>query len=427
MGTTDYMQALQKHIVTKGTTYNKHYCTVALCCPSRANLWTGRLAHNTNVTAVRPPYGGYNKVVKQGINDDYLPIWMQNAGYNTYYAGKLWNAYGWRNYNNPRPKGWTNSDIMVDPNTYRYWDSAFSRNGDTPVHHPGEYSPDVVTKKASEYLDEALASDKPWLLVAAPVAPHVQVVPPPNKHSEPPACAPRHEGLFKDVKVPRTANFNPRHQSGVSWVKTLPLLNETVIEYNDEMHRARLRALQSVDDMIEELMAKLEDHGDLDNTYVIYTSDNGYHISQHRMHPGKQCAFETDINIPFFVRGPGVPAGATTDDVTSHSDIAPTFLQLAGQSLRDDFDGSPMPLSASEFGSGKQEHTQAEFWGRSNTEGIYGYDSPATKKARTNHAYKAVRVLGAEHNVYYSVWCTNEHEFYDMNVREHYQHDLYRS
>lgn len=86
-----HMAYLQSHIVTKGVTFDCHFCTVALCCPSHATLWTRKAAHNHNVTDVAPPHGGYPKVVARGINDDYLPLWMQEAGYNIYFAGKLWN------------------------------------------------------------------------------------------------------------------------------------------------------------------------------------------------------------------------------------------------------------------------------------------------------------------------------------------------
>ena len=90
-------------------------------------------------------------------------------------------------------------------------------------------------------------------------------------------------------------------QTGVSWIKNLPRLNDTVIAYNDEFQRSRLRALQSVDEGVERLIKSLEEKGLLENTYIFYTTDNGYHISQHRMHPGKECGYETDIHIPLIV------------------------------------------------------------------------------------------------------------------------------
>lgn len=106
------MPLLQKHVINEGTTFAQHRCTIAICCPSRVNIWTGRAGHNTNVTDLFPPYGGYPKFVEEGLNDDWLPLWMQDAGYNTYYAGKLFNAHTLDNYNDPHVRGFNSSDFL---------------------------------------------------------------------------------------------------------------------------------------------------------------------------------------------------------------------------------------------------------------------------------------------------------------------------
>ncbi|KAK1705628.1 alkaline-phosphatase-like protein, partial [Colletotrichum acutatum] len=98
LGSLDYMPYVQKHFVQQGTYYRKHFCTIAICCPSRVSLLTGQAAHNTNVTYVTPPHGGYPKFVSQGYNDKYLPVWLQDAGYNTYYTGKLFNSHSTENW-----------------------------------------------------------------------------------------------------------------------------------------------------------------------------------------------------------------------------------------------------------------------------------------------------------------------------------------
>lgn len=106
----EYQPLLKKHITDQGTTFSKHYCTISICCPSRVSLLTGRAAHNTNVTDVSPPYGGYPKFLSEGWNEKYLPVWLQDAGYNTYYTGKLMNGQSTTTYNNPFPAGWTGTD-----------------------------------------------------------------------------------------------------------------------------------------------------------------------------------------------------------------------------------------------------------------------------------------------------------------------------
>lgn len=123
-------------------------------------------------------------------------------------------------------------------------------------------------------------------------------------------------------------------------------------------------------------MTVLEDQPEvLENTYLIYTSDNGYHLGQHRLPPGKSCNIEEDINVPFIARGPGIPKGKTVTFPTSHTDVAPTFLQLAGIPLREDFDGVPIPMTddAQDPSILRSEHVNVEFWKRGFLEGE-GFD-----------------------------------------------------
>lgn len=376
----------QEHLVQKGTTYPNHFCSVALCCPSRANLWTGRMPHNTNVTDVTPPYGGYPKVVQAGWNDNYLPLWMQDAGYNTYYAGKLWNALTVQNYDKPVPKGFNGSDLLLDPYTYRYYFARMSRNGQKPVNYDGQYSTDVITRKAEGFLDEAFNHpDRPWMLTVAPNAPHANGSHDPTTDASwygQPVYPPRYADMFKDYKIPRDDSFNKLIDGAVSWVENIPELNQTVVDYLDEFQRCRLRALQVVDDMIGRLVDKLDKAGVLDNTFIFYSTDNGYHLGQHRMQPGKNCGYgifcfavfdfyvhmlirssDTDIHIPLIIRGPGIPENKTLDIITSHTDLAPTFLSIAG-TTRPGLDGKKIPGTNATATDLKAEHVAIEYWGR---------------------------------------------------------------
>ncbi|KAI1367536.1 alkaline-phosphatase-like protein [Xylaria arbuscula] len=416
-----YMPFVQKHLVEKGTSFNKHYCTTALCCPSRVTLWTGKAAHNTNVTDVNPPYGGYPKFVNQSLNDNYLPVWLQEAGYNTYYTGKLFNSHTVLNYDDPYPRGYTGSDFLLDPFTYEYLNSTFQRNQDAPRSYEGEYSTDVMAEKAYGFLDDAVRDleNSPFFLTVAPIGPHANVHVTVISATETTSLfteaipAKRHENLFENVTVPRTDNFNPDQPSGANWLLDLPQQNQSNIDYNDHFYRQRLRALQAVDEMVDGLITRLEDYGILENTYFIYSSDNGYHIGQHRMQPGKMCGYEEDINVPFVIRGPGIAANYETNIVSSHTDLAPTFLELLGIPLRDDFDGKPIPVTPKSLespGNAQREHVNVEYWGNLLTEGEYN------RAAFGHNTYKAIRLYSTEFSLYYSVWCTNEHELYDMTV-----------
>ncbi|KAJ5104419.1 hypothetical protein NUU61_001766 [Penicillium alfredii] len=428
VGGLDTMKNLTNLVAKKGATYNKHYCSVALCCPSRANMWSGRMPHNTNVTNVEPPYGGYPQVVKTGMNDDYLPIWMQKAGYKTYYVGKLWNAHTEENYDAPFAKGFDQSDFLLDPWTYRYNNARMTRNNKKPVHYDGSYSTDVLSDKAAGFLDDALKDpSKPWMLTVAPNAPHSNGSHDPSKGTTwfgEPVSAPRHKGLFENEQVPRDASFNKLIENGVGWTKDLPALTEKEIKYIDYFHQQRLRALQAVDEMVGRLVQKLEKKGELDNTYIIYSTDNGYHLGQHRMQPGKNCGYETDISVPLIIRGPGVPEGASMDVVTSHTDIAPTFLSIAGVADKDmpkDLDGKKIPTTKDESDKhDRTEHVAVEYWGGAVAEGIYGLISPKSKHGfHEENTYKAVRLVSDDYSLYYSVWCTNVRELFDMKEDPH--------
>lgn len=308
-----------------------------------------------------------------------------------------------------------------------YLNATYQRNHDTPVSHAGEHSVDVLAGKAFGFLDEAVSHNKPFFLGIAPVAPHSNVngvvldLPPDTPLDRPPEGsvgapipAERHKDLFPDARVPRSANFNPGQPSGANWIRRLPRLDQESVDYHDHIYRQRLRALQSVDELVDGIVTRLEEYGILDNTYIIYTTDNGYHISQHRLCPVKECGFDEDINIPLIIRGPGVPEGVVTDVVTTHIDLAPTILQLAGAPLRADFDGLSVPISEPaivEASKTRHEHVTVEFWGLAISEG-------GTKDDYflRNNTYKAVRIVGHKYSLYYSVWCTNEHELYDLTV-----------
>ncbi|KAM3503491.1 hypothetical protein MY10362_004164 [Beauveria mimosiformis] len=421
MASTDYQPLLKKYIGEQGTEFHKHFCTVSLCCPSRVSLLTGKAAHNTNVTDVRSPYGGYPKFVAEGHNENYLPVWLQQAGYNTYYTGKLMNMHGIRTYNNPFPAGWNRSDYLLDPGTYRYLNSFMSLDEQEYRSMAGTYSTDNIRDRAVEFLGNGIDAGEPFFLGVAPIGPHGQGTPRGFDH---PIPADRHKDLFPDLQVPRTANFNPDTAGDVHYFASAPKLAPHQVEYLDEYYRRRIQALQSVDELVEALMLKLEQHPDvLANTYVFYTSDNGYHLGQHRLRPGKCTSMEDDINVPLFVRGPGIAKNASISIPTSHTDLAPTFFQIAGIDLRDDFDGVPMPLTV-EQQQGKTvkgEHINVEYWGNAYLEGTVFPRDPATAR----NTYKALRVVADDYDFMYTVWCTNERMLYDMKQDPYQMNNLY--
>ncbi|KAJ0268250.1 hypothetical protein COL940_013569 [Colletotrichum noveboracense] len=396
MNSLDYVPFIKKHLIDQGTLYKRHFC-------------------------------GYPKFVAEGHNKNYLPKFLQDVGYNTYYTGKLFNAHTVDKYHSPHAAGWIGSDFLLDPFTYSYLNTTFQRNRDPPVSHEGEYSTDVLAGKALDFLDDAVAASKPFFLGIAPVAPHSNVQSnvisngsahdPHGIVATPPIPAERHAHLFPDAIVPRTDNFNPEKVSGANWVRQQPRQSAENIAFNDHFYRNRLRALQAVDELVDSVVSRLEEYGILEETYIFYTTDNGYHIGHHRLQPGKECGYEEDINIPLIIRGPQVPEGKVAEVVTTHQDLVPTIMGLAQAPLRADFDGLAIPLTEEDFGDAaktRHEHVTVEYWGFAASEGPWGYFG-RNESFVFNNTYKALRVVSKEYNLYYSVWCNNEHELYDLN------------
>lgn len=162
----------------------------------------------------------------------------------------------------------------------------------------------------------------------------------------------------------------------------------------------------------------------LANTYIFYTADNGYHLGHHRMPPGKSCNIEEDINVPMIVRGPGIAKGASVSFPTTHTDLAPTFFNIAGIPLRSDFDGAPIPLTAAAQAAQKKrsEHVNVEYWGGVYVEGTVFGDRRSVTRQNT---YKTLRVLADGYDFMYAVWCTNENQLFDMKQDPYQLNNLY--
>ncbi|KAJ6542905.1 alkaline-phosphatase-like protein [Mycena capillaripes] len=432
MDSLNYQPNIKEHLTDKGVLYQRHYCTIALCCPSRVSLLTGKAAHNTNVTDILPPYGGYPKFIEQGLNSDYLPVWLQNAGYNTYYSGKLMNSHTVINYDAPYAQGFNSSAFLLDPGMYAYWNSTWQTGTGKPETFPGQHVLDINNNHTYAMLDDAVQKDVPFFLTIAPVAPHAQVIvldvdnpQIQNRNISAPEPQTKWNSSFLNEKVPRTPNFNPDVPSGASWIRDLPQLDQDTIDYNDAFYVARLQLLAGIDEMVGEVISRLDAAGLLDSTYIVYTTDNGFHIGQHRLQPGKSCPIEEDHIVPLIIRGPGVPAGKVVETVTTHTDLVPTFFNMLGLELRDDFDGAPIPVTAAQISAAstdasKSEHIDMEYWGQLNgrNEGNSGSTTP------TNNTYKSVRVVGTSYSLYYTVWCDNSHELYDMKADPYQMNNL---
>ncbi|KDE06712.1 hypothetical protein MVLG_03058 [Microbotryum lychnidis-dioicae p1A1 Lamole] len=424
------MKAVQRLLVQEGTSFERFFAPVSLCCPSRTSFLRAQAAHNTNVTSVIPPWGGWGVFSEKGYNSHYLPSFLQSAGYSTRYVGKLMNGHNVNNYEKLAPAGFTDADFLLDPQTYNYVNASFGRVGSPVQYHAGSYSTDLVKEKALNLIRDASHQGNPFFVGIAPIAPHSHIVSLSHDFGpvrlQAPESAPRHAHLFKDVTLNYSrASHNPSFPSGASWVRQLERLNQAHVEYIEEFYRQRLRSLQAVDELVEAVVDELEKNNKLDDTIIIYTSDNGFEANGgHRRNPGKTLPYEEDIRVPLVARGPGVPKGVVdSKSVYSLADLGATIMHLAGAKSDYEHDGSLVPLTQElrqmvETEGIKQYHL-AEYWVDGIEEGIYA------GKSFLNTTYRAIRIVeGNSIDLSYAVWCTGEHEIYDLRTDPDQMHNL---
>ncbi len=312
------MPKLQKLMIDEGTTFANFFVTNSQCCPSRSSILRGQYVHNHGVLSNSIGFKGFHDF---GLEASTIGTWLKSAGYTTAYLGKYLNGYPKGSSQTHVPAGWDEWHAAIGSGGYKEFDYTLNENGRLVGygHRPDDYLTDVITRKAKAIILQAVQDKKPFFLHLAPFAPH-----------EPSTPAPRHRELFADAKAPRTASFNAKSLTGKpAYIRARPLLTEKQIDVMDRLYRKRIQSLQAVDDLLEELIETLKDTGQLQNTFVVFTSDNGYHLGQNRLLQGKQTPYEEDIHVPLVIRGPGIPAQHTVPHLAIETDLAPTFAEWA--------------------------------------------------------------------------------------------------
>jgi N-acetylglucosamine-6-sulfatase len=316
-----------------GATFRSSFVSFPLCCPSRATVLTGQYAHNHGVLSNNPPQGGYPALEHSKT----LAVWLQRAGYYTAHIGKYLNGYGNPPGSQPtdRPPGWSEWASTIDPSTNQMYGFTVNENG-TLVNYgadnhdesnPENYETDVFARKAVDLIRRRAGASGPFFLHLMPVAPHLEraIEDGPN-----PRPAPRHAGRFANAPLPSSPAFNEADVSDKpSTIKKLPPLTPNQIESIKRSNRNRLASLLAVDDLVGSVVAALRDTGQLDNTLVVFTSDNGYMLGEHRIEEGKFVFYEESARVPLLMRGPGIRPGTRIDTPVVNADLAPTILQLA--------------------------------------------------------------------------------------------------
>ena len=321
-----YMPKTRTLLGTQGMQFENAFVSNPLCCPSRATIMRGQYAHNTGVwTNSDAPDGGWQGYKNHGNEQDNIATRLHDAGYRTGLFGKYFNTYDLTAV----PLGW--DDWFATSSGDGVFNYYVNDNG-TKKHFgksESDYATDVLSRETQSFIDASVGAGKPFFAYVAPKPPHEPAVP-----------APRHEQAFDGEKAPRLASFNESDVSDKpSSIRSLALLSQNQIAQMDTLHERRVESLQSVDELVEAVVNKLQNVGALDNTYVVFTSDNGYHHGEHRIILSKGKPYEESIRMPLIVRGPGVQAGTTTNKLTLNTDFFPTFTDLAGVTTPEYVDG----------------------------------------------------------------------------------------
>ncbi len=300
------MANVRRLLAERGTTFTRSFTVYPQCCPSRASVLTGQYAHNHGVLGNSPPAGGYVKL----DHSNTLPVWLEDAGYHTAHIGKYLNGYG---AGDPLeiPPGWSEWRGSVDPSTYRY--TGYTLNEEGTLSTYAGYQTDVYAAKAVNVIERRAPLARPFFLSVAFLAPHSGAPADPDDPGAgivTPSPAPRHRDAFSSEPLPTPPSFNEADVSdkpaGISGRVLLPPARIAAIREN---YQQELESLLAVDQAVARIIGALRESGELANTFVIFTSDNGFFHGEHRIAQGKNLPYEPAIRVPLVVRGPGVPAG----------------------------------------------------------------------------------------------------------------------
>ncbi|MBD0281746.1 MAG: sulfatase [Thermoleophilaceae bacterium] len=388
-----YMRNVNGLLGAEGTTFQQSFSSFPLCCPSRTTHLTGQYAHNHRVLHNAGPFGGY--AVFDHANS--LPVWLQQAGYRTMHVGRYLNGYSARS---GIPAGWSDWHGMPHANAFNYASWKVNENGVIRSYpdDPGEHQTDFLAERAGELIEDAASDDAPFFLSLWFSAPHSGA---PRDPDDPtwirtPSPAERHRDAFAGATMPRLPNFDEANMyDKPQVVADRPRFTPDKEAAIEENWRQELETLLGVDEAVAYVIDVLAETGELENTLIVYTADNGYMHGEHRALAEKVLPYEPSIRVPLILRGPGVPRGRIDDRLVANVDVPATILDVTGAQPGRVQDGRSLVDLLTDPG--------AE-WGRDILiENGYGANRVPAYRAIRNY-----RFLYVEHNT------TGEYELYDL-------------
>ncbi|XP_025831015.1 N-acetylglucosamine-6-sulfatase-like isoform X2 [Agrilus planipennis] len=353
------MSKTVKLLGNKGVIFENAYTNSPICCPSRSTILTGKYLHNTGVVN-NSLSGNCSSVLWQKMHEPHsvAPILKKHKEYVTFYSGKYLNQYGHKSAGGTRhvPEGY-DWWIGLKGNSI-YYNYTLSVNG-TAKYFNDEYLTDILKEYSLDFLNQKFITQTPFFMTIATPAPHQPFTP-----------ANRHKKSFPGTKVIHTPSFN-FSSKGKHWIVGMPpkTLPEDVSEL-DKFQKLRMQSLLAVDELVESIIYKLETLNLLKSTFLIFTSDNGYHLGQFTQPYDKRQPYETDIKIPLMIRGPKIKKKSIFKRPVSLVDLAPTILEMAnikGTDYQYQMDGKSFLKNIKKFGEpSENDKVFVEYFGETN-------------------------------------------------------------